>query len=630
MDPRLLHYYNQELQHLHEMGGEFARQFPKIAARLGMDGIEVTDPYVERLLEGTAFLTSRVQLKIDSEFPRFSQHLLEIIYPNFLAPTPSMLVAQFQPLLTETNLATGFTIPRGSSMQSLLGRGDATACEFRSARDVTLWPIELVAAEYFSFAPDLPLAQLAVRKNIKGGVRIKLRATAGLTFDQMQLDQLSFYLSGAEEVAYKLYELALGAPLGVLIGPANRSWNWHHFLPADNIRPVGYDDDEALLPVSERAFQGYRLLQEYFAFPQRYLFFAVDGLQQAMASATKSAGKGDELIELVLLFSRNEPLLENVVGAGNFSLFCTPAVNLFPKRADRIHLADNANEYHVVPDRTRPMDYEVHTITAVTGYGVGSESEQRFLPLYADYHTEGQEHTAYFTVQREPRLLSSAQKKYGTRSSYVGSELFLAIVDPQQAPYASDLRQLSITTLCTNRDLPLTMPLNAGPTDFTLESAAPLDAIRCIRGPSKPYSPLRDGSIAWQLISHLSLNYLSLLNANERQGAAALREILALYATSSDAGMKSHIDGVRSVRVQPRTRRLPMPGPITFGRGLEIEVEVDEMAFKGGSAFLFAAVLERFFARYVSINSFTETVLRSTARGEVMRWRPTCGQRAIL
>lgn len=624
MDPRLLHYYNQELQHLHEMGGEFAQQFPKIAARLGMEGIEVSDPYVERLLEGAAFLTARVQLKIDAEFPRFTQHLLETIYPNFLAPTPSLLIAQFQPQLTETNLATGFTIPRGSSMHSQLGRGDATACEFRSARDVTLWPLELIAAEYFSFAPDLPLAQLAVRKDIKSGVRLRLKATAGLNFDQLQLDRLTLFLTGADEVAYKLYELCCGAPLGMLIGPATRPWGWHQYLPAETIRAAGFADDEALLPVTERSFQGYRLLQEYFAFPQRFLFIDLEGLQPALRRHS-----GDE-IEIVLLFSRNEAQFENKVSAGNFALNCAPAINLFAKRADRIHLSDGDHEYHVVPDRTRPMDYEVHTVTQVTGYGVGSESEQPFLPLYADFHTEHREHRAYFTVQREPRLLSAAQQKTTARSSYIGSEVFLAIVDPSEAPYASDLRQLAIATLCTNRDLPLLMPLNVGSSDFTLESAAPVAAIRCIKGPSKPYSPLRDGSIAWRLISHLSLNYLSLLNANEREGAAALREILELYAASSDSGLKSHIDGVRAVRVRPLTRRLPLAGPIAFGRGLEIELEVDDMAFQGGSAFLFGAVLERFFARYVSINSFTETVLRSGARGEIMRWIPQCGRRPIL
>src|SRR4051812_33178610 len=170
MDPRLLRHYNVELQHLREMGAEFAQQFPKIAARLGMNGLEVTDPYVERLLEGVGFLAARVHLKLDAEFPRFTQALLETVYPHYLAPTPSMLVAQCTPDPNEPNLARGVTVPRGSTMQSILVGDDATACEFRVAQDVTLWPIEVVSASYFAFAPDLPLTSLPFAQRIKGGV----------------------------------------------------------------------------------------------------------------------------------------------------------------------------------------------------------------------------------------------------------------------------------------------------------------------------------------------------------------------------------------------------------------------------------------------------------------------------
>src|SRR6266581_7410572 len=207
MDPRLLQYYNLELQHLHEMGAEFAQQFPKIAARLGMSGLEVTDPYVERLLEGFGFLAARVHLKLDAEFPRFTQALLETIYPHYLAPTPSMLVAQCTPDPDDPALATGFTIARGSSMQGQLAGDDVTECEFRTAQDVSLWPIEIVSANYFSFAPDLPLNTLPVAQRIKGGVWIRLRTTAGLKFAQLPLDRLRFYLTGRDDVAIKLYEL---------------------------------------------------------------------------------------------------------------------------------------------------------------------------------------------------------------------------------------------------------------------------------------------------------------------------------------------------------------------------------------------------------------------------------------
>src|SRR5512135_2462860 len=242
MDPRLLRYYNQELQHLREMGAEFAQQFPKIAARLGMEGIEVSDPYVERLLEGVGFLAARVQLKLEAEFPRFTQRLLEIVYPNYLAPTPSMLVAQFRPDLNEANLARGVTIPRGSAISSLLGKGDVTACEFRTAQDVTLWPLEIVSAKYFSFAPDLPLSALPSGPKVKGGVRLRLKSSAGLGFDQLNLDTLRVFFSGADEVAYKLHELSFGACLGMLACPPERPLPWYEFIPRKHVRSVGYGD----------------------------------------------------------------------------------------------------------------------------------------------------------------------------------------------------------------------------------------------------------------------------------------------------------------------------------------------------------------------------------------------------
>jgi type VI secretion system protein ImpG len=303
---------------------------------------------------------------------------------------------------------------------------------------------------------------------------------------------------------------------------------------------------------------------------------------------------------------------------------------LFNKRADRIHLGDNAYEYHVVADRTRPMDFEVFEITSVTGYGVGKDSEQTFQPFYAAYHAESKERQAYFTVQREPRLLSVSQNRLGTRTSYIGSEVFLSLVDTEEAPYSGDLRQLGITTTCTNRDLVLQMPLGLGKTDFILDTAAPLEAIRCIKGPSRPYSPLGNNAYAWQFISHLSLNYLSLMNNSEREGAAALREMLELYAMTADEGVKKRVEGVTKLSVKPTVGRLPGSGPITHGRGIEITLEVEELAFQGNSAFLFGNVMEQFFARYVSLNSFTETVLVSRERGEIMRWRPRCGARPIL
>jgi type VI secretion system protein ImpG len=632
VDPRLLQYYNLELQHLREMGAEFAQQFPKIAARLGINGLEVADPYVERLLEGVGFLAARVHLKLDAEFPRFTQALLETIYPHYLRPTPSMVVAQYSPDVNDPNLATGFTVPRGTAMQGQLAADDATACEFRTAQDVTLWPLEVAAAVYFSFAPDLPLAQLPNANRIKGGLRVRLRTTAGLKFSQTGIDRLTLYLGGRSDVANQLHELCLAAGIGVLVVSGKVGSRRYESLPAQSIRPVGFADSEALLPVTLRSFQGYRLVQEYFCFPERFRFIQLTNL----ARVTRQLDSNE--LELVILLGRGDPTLESVVDASNVALFCTPAVNLFPKRADRIQVSDSAYEYHVVPDRTRPLDFEVYEVTDVRGHAIGAESEQQFLPLYSAYgYDEENKNRAYFTTRREPRLVSTTQRRRGTRSSYVGTEVFVSLADSSQAPFAGDLRQLSLQTLCTNRDLALQMPIGIGPSDFALDIAAPVTRVRVISGPSRPYSPLADGVVAWRAISHLSVNYLSLLNASATEGAAALRDLIELYLPAADLSARRQIDGIRSVTVAPVVRRLPRPSAsqaaasaIAFGRGLEITVEVDELAFEGGSAHLFGSVLARFFSRYVSINSFTETVLRSQGRGEINRWTPQWGARATL
>jgi len=623
MDPRLLQYYNFELQHLREMGAEFAQQFPKIAGRLGMSGLEVADPYVERLLEGVAFLASRVQLKLDAEFPRFTQALLEIVHPHYLAPTPSMLVAQLKPEPKDPNLATGRTIARGSTLRAALTSDDATTCEFRTAQDVTLWPIQISSATYFTFAPDLALNALPSGQRIKGGLRIRLETTAGLTFGQIPLDRLCLYLAGRDDVANKLCELCLASPLGVLVVGANSES--HEWLPPSNIAPVGFADEQALLPATVRSFEGYRLLQEYFAFPQRYRFFELTGLTRAVRKSHS------DQIEIVVLFGRGDAVLESMVDASNVALFCTPAINLFPKRVDRVNVSDSVHECHVVPDRTRPMDFEIFEVTSVKGHGVGEDIQQEFQPFYSAYTTsEKHEHSGYFTTRREPRLPSSTQKRRGARSSYIGSEVFVSLVDARQAPYSGDLRQLSIQALCTNRDLVLHMPIGIGKSDLSLDVAAPVASIRVMSGPSRPYGPLADGAVAWRAINHLALNYLSLVNTTPEEGATALRDLLHLYAVGADAGARRQIDGIKSVKVNRVVRRLRAPGPVTFGRGIEISVSVDELAFEGSNAFLLGAVLDRYFARHVSINSFTETVLRSESRGDINRWVPQWGTRPTL
>ncbi|NND58755.1 MAG: type VI secretion system baseplate subunit TssF [Gammaproteobacteria bacterium] len=624
MDPRLLDYYNQELSHLREAGAEFSKEFPKIAGRLGLEEFECADPYVERLLEGFAFLTARIRLRMDAEFPRFTQHLLTKVYPHYLAPTPSMTVVQMQPIEDEGALAEGVPVERDTTLRSMPTASSRTVCRYQTGHKIDLWPLQVVEAEYFPSAGSVATLGVPEIKGTRAGIRLRLKTTGGLKLEELQLDQLQLYLHGSDAVPYQLYEQILGNVISVAVMP--RESEFKDLLPRTSVVPIGFEQEHALLPYTDLSFRGYRLLQEYFAFPQRFLFINVNGLQRAI-----SHGRGDEL-DVVFVLDRTLDSLDRMVSKDNFQLHCTTAINLFSHTCDRIDMRKPKAEYHLIPDRTRPMDFEVFSVGTATGYGAAGERTTEFKPLYAVTERLAQdEEGAYFTTRREPRMLSAKQQRDGPRSTYVGSEIFVSIVNSDELPFSSNLRQLAVKTLCTNRDLPLHLPVGQKKKgDFTLESSLPVETVRCMAGPTRPKRPLAHGNNTWRLISHLSLNYLSLVERDETEGAAALREILGLYGDIAEAPVRKQIDGLQRIQTTDIVRRLPIPGPVTFGRGLQIELQCFESAFQGAGVFLFGAVLDTFFARYVSMNSFTETVLSSDERGEIMRWPAKIGQRHRL
>jgi type VI secretion system protein ImpG len=630
MDARLLDLYEAELRYFRDTAQEFASSFPKIASRLGLDGQGVTDPYVERLIEATAFLSARVSLKLDSEFPRFTDHLLDVVYPNYLAPTPSMIIANCVPDLQDDSLAEGRKIARGSALRTKQAIGQDTYCEFRTSQDLTLWPLEIRKAQYFTYAPDLNLTEHPKSRDIRGGLRIRLQTTAGLMFNQLALDELVVHFSGAEDVAWQLYECVLGQPIGILVRPLDASGALKGAvatLPAQAIIPVGYRDDEALLPVTAAGFSGHRLVQEYFAFSSRFQFAAIQGLQEIIKAMPTTE------LEIVVLFSRGDAALEKLVSANNVMLHCAPAINLFEKRLDRINVNELVNQYHVVPDRTRPMDFEVHSLTEVVGHGKSDGSaqsaEQIFRPFYSAFHGSRQQHPAYYTLTREPRMPSTKQRTQGHRSSHLGTEAYIQLVDPKQAPFSNSLRQLAVTAWCTNRDLPMLMQLGRG-NELEFAGSFPVQRIAVVRSPSRPFSPAMEAGQAWKAIDHLSLNYLSLSDADERKNAAALREMLMLHAMHAQEAQHNQILGITSVRSRPVVRRLPLSGPITFGRGLEVTLELERAAFHGHSAFTLGAVMSHYLSRHANVNHFIETVVSYSGKGELMRWAPSVGSRPVL
>lgn len=618
MQQEFTRYYNEELRYLREMGAEFAEAYPKIAGRLGIQEFEVADPYVERLLEGFAFLSARVRLKLDAEFPRFTRHFLDLVCPTLQAPMPSVGIVELNPAVGDPAVDEGVLVPRGSSLLSPLGQGETTRCTYRTAHDVTLWPIELVEARYLKSPAELPTNRAGAR----AGIQLRLRTTAGQSFSALDLDALSLYLTGSGALPGQVLEAVVGHGSGVHLRAANGATTGtliNRAIAVDCIEQLGFAEHEALLPVLRNGFSGHRLLMEYAACPARFQFVSLNGLRSALAEIDDS-----ELTLTILLDSGDDRLLD-VLQADNFRLFATPVINLFECRADRITLSDQTLEHQILADRTKPLDFEIYDVLRATATG-GSGDKTALAPLFDQHSVPEHDGQSYFVLNREPRNLSAREKQRGTRSSYAGSEVFLSLVRPATADAV--LRQVDLVALCSNRDLPLRINPGVGTTDFDLAAGGPVASIRLIGAPTAPRPAFNDGESAWRLINALSVNYLTLIG--EAGDARTLKELLRLFAPAEDRDYQRRVDGIQRIASEPALARVPSPGAITYGRGLRIDLTLDESAFEGSSAFQFGTVIERFLARSVTINAFTRTHLHSQQRGEIGCSTPRPGLRPAL
>jgi type VI secretion system protein ImpG len=634
MDTRLLRHYESELAYLREMGAEFADLHPKIAARLGIEATDVLDPYVERLLEGSAFLAARVQLEQELQYATFTNHLFEIVYPQALAPLPSMMVAQLNPDMGNAALAQGHLFERNTRLTAFPAERSRTRCEYRTAHDVTLWPVEITEVEYLDGRAALVATQATQAlediqkmesKEARAGLRLRLQRFGGAPLSELSLDRLSLFLPGKGGVEWDLHEVLSNEVLGIVGRSVDRRDDWVEPLPQGRSRVRGFDRAEALLPTPQQSFDGYRLLQEYFALPERFRFIDLDGLGPAISSA-----QGDS-VDLIILLREGRPEFTSTLQPENFALHCTPAINLFERRCDRVDLNVQDAEHHVVVDKTAPMDHEVYAITSVTGIQSKDGPDVLFLPFYAagEFTPLRGVGSAYYTKRRRMRHRSQKEELRGERSSYLGSELYLDLVDAQNAPYDVNLKQLALRVLVTNRDLPLL--LATGSSDvFKLSDGGPVSHITTLVAPTRPRPSMVEGERAWRLISQLSLNYLSLVDTEGGHAADALREMLGAHAPADDRVIERQLEGLIRVAGRPIVRRLADETLSTAVRGLEVEITCDESYFKGASAYLLGAVLDQFFTKYVTMNSFVETVLSTETRGEVARWPPRKGSARLI
>jgi type VI secretion system protein ImpG len=608
----LLAYYEQELTFLRRLGAEFAEKYPRVANRLLLEPDRCEDPHVERLLEGFAFLAARVHLRIDDDFPEISESLLSLLYPHYIRPIPSMTIAEFHLDPKEGKMTGEFKIEARSMLYSSVRVG-GIQCKFRTSHDLAMWPVTVTEAQW------RPPDQLRPEVHAPDAVavcRLKLACFPDVQFKALPLSKLRFYLNGESTLVHTLYELLFNSCTRIVIrDPRPHSGIAPVYLPASALQPVGFREEEALLPSPRRSFSGYRLLQEYFALPERFLFVELTGLEPLAAFESEV-----EILFLIGPFERNDRYqpLELGVNAKTFRLNCSPIVNLFSQTAEPVLLNQTRYDYPVVPDLKHRENMEVYSIDQVFSSNPNTREITDYEPFYSLRHGRSKD---------AGRTYWHATRHAATKRGDGGSEVMIGLLDlsGRRAMPGSDA--LTVKCTCTNRDLPSKLPFGDENGDFEFEGTSMIKRIVSLRKPTPSLRPAFDRSLLWRKISHLSLNYLSLVE----DGKEALQEILRLYNYSESVPQERQIDGIRSLKSRPHFARVVSDLSVSFARGTRVEMEIDENEFVGGGVYLFASILDHFLGLYVSMNSFSQLVVRTPQRKEALReWQPRAGRKILL
>ncbi len=630
MRDELLGYYERELIFLRRMGGEFANKYPKIAARLQLDEEKIEDPHVERMIEAFAFLSGRIGIKLDDELPEITESFINLLYPHYLAPIPSMAIAQFSFGSPDDKLTAVQKLERGARLNSR--PVDGTPCRFQTTYDVELAPLELESAALESDAP-----KDARGKYADCYIRLSMRCFGDANLHEYTVgdtglppESLRFHINGDPQLIFPLYEIIFNHATSIEFRPKEAPFGNKTLktlmnlkmklpepviIPAEQaIKQVGFDENEAVLPYTKRSFMGYRLLSEYFAFPYKFLFFDLFGLDRAVAQ--KFGSHFDILIHLKDVTPPIAPVV-----ADTFRMGCTPIINLFPRLTDPIYLSQQKYEYQVIPDVHRQATTEIYSIDGVISNDPRTNTTREFAPFYSLKHAYGEEmeKAFWYAVRRDSQ-----------RPNDEGTEMYMSLVDMNFNPRVPSVDVLNVRTMCTNRDLPARLPFGGKEGDFEVEGTALLSRVRCLTKPTETIRPPQRRAAQWRLISHLNLNYLSLVS-NEKAVPEALQEILHLYNFNDSSVTRKQILGITGIEARKVVRKIGGRIGAGFVRGIETTVTFDEEQFVGSGMYLFACVLERFLGLYSSLNSFNQMVLRTEQREETVKQFPArAGEQDLL
>lgn len=625
MDQAFLEYYEEELSHIRTMAGEFAALHPNVARNLALDSIPCPDPYVERLLEGVAFLAARTRLKIDGESSRYVRTLIDTLYPDLGGPAPAMTLAEMKPGPQVQRMLDGHVMKRGTRLMSGLREGQQTRCTYTTAQSVHLWPIAISEVEYLQDKGALSQAGIndATGRDAAAGIRIALKRDGAGKLDELSLNQLDIYF-GAGTRGGALFDAIFGFGAGAVARAQDKSIPFRQ-ISAPSM--IGVQDEDALLPRVRSSFEGYRLLREYFLMPSRFYFMRLDALSPVIRKS------GDKAVEIIVLLNEQRSDLTGI-SVKDFSLFTTPVVNLFEHECNIVELRRNRSQHIVQADRTRPRDYEIYRLLRVEDVDVEGP-QSRVTPLFSVEAEADSGHV--YSADRRPRRPDTEEVRRGqTRSSYIGDDFYISVGKPAHARANKKIRRLDIRALCTNRDLPI---LDDNP-KLTLDSGDPVQSVALLSPMRRPRAALRSSlpsgatdereidDLSWRWISQLSLNHISLADGDA--GAEPLRALIKLYADRGDPSLRRHGTAVTGIRSRSLVERLEVAGPLCFGRGTEITIDINDALLSGGSSLLLSSLLAQLFARHTAINSFVRTRTHLTQQQMEVTWPMKTGTRALI
>jgi len=611
MNEDLLKYFKQELEYFRRVAPEFAQAHSDIAGELRMSDTKVDDPHVKLLIQAFAFLNARTRMRLEDDFPEIAAALLQVLYPHYLRPFPSATIVQFALSADRAGMTKGVPIKRGEQLETDPVDGDPI--RFRTCYPTEVWPIALTNAAVQRAAGSIPHAEW--KEHAKSVIRLELSTLSEkVTLGEMAFKKLRFFLNVAPEVVHQLYEAIFRNALGVVVSSRvdkTKSLS----LGKRCIRPVGFHREEALVDHSARSLPAYQLITEYFAFPEKFLFFDLFGFEDGALARFHQ----DREICIDIWLDQHVDDLELKVGPDAFKLGCTPAINLFGQAAEPIRLTHTQSEYRVVPDVRRAQAYEVYSIDRVTGFSADN-AEFEYFPFYslAHHHYASGRGSRFWTASRRVADVSE-----GTTSQ---SEMHVSVVDAEFNSASEGIATLQLETTCLNTRK---LPFGGGHPRFRLTNGGVVQSIVCLVEPTETRRVLQESGRLWRLISQLSLNHLSL--ASHDGNAEPLQEVLRLYDTCGTDGTQDIINALLRVFAAPEVARVPGPRTSAVCRGLRITLHFNEDKFTARGLYLFGAVLERFLGMYASLNSFTKTVVTTTRRpGQKLEWPARAGEVILI